>query len=200
MQINTKRYHFTPTRMARLKMKEREEVSVRENVETSEPFLLYQWEFKLLWKTLWQFLRKVKHSFSLDPKELKTRVCKKTCARVLKSALFILTQNWQQCKHLPTDEWVSKTWSIRTTERYDIPYMWNLKRNDTNKLIYKTERDSQTQKTNSWLPQGEGIVKDFRRVKNTLLSLKWVTNKDPLYIAHGIPLNVMCQPGWEGVW
>ena len=25
---------------------------------------------------------------------------------------------------------------------YDIPYMWNLKRNDTNELIYKTETDS----------------------------------------------------------
>ena len=27
---------------------------------------------------------------------------------------------------------------------YDIPYMWNLKK-DTNKLIYKTETDSQTE-------------------------------------------------------
>ena len=27
---------------------------------------------------------------------------------------------------------------------YDIPYMWNLKINDTNELIYKSERDSQT--------------------------------------------------------
>ena len=27
---------------------------------------------------------------------------------------------------------------------YDIPYMGNLKRNDTNELIYKTKRDSQT--------------------------------------------------------
>ena len=27
---------------------------------------------------------------------------------------------------------------------YDIPYMQNLKRNDTNELIYKIERDSQT--------------------------------------------------------
>ena len=27
---------------------------------------------------------------------------------------------------------------------YDIAYMWNLKRNDTNELIYKTETDSQT--------------------------------------------------------
>ena len=27
---------------------------------------------------------------------------------------------------------------------YDITYMQNLKRNDTDELIYKTERDSQT--------------------------------------------------------
>ena len=27
---------------------------------------------------------------------------------------------------------------------YGIPYMWNLKRNDTNELTYKTERDAQT--------------------------------------------------------
>ena len=27
---------------------------------------------------------------------------------------------------------------------YDIAYIWNLKRNDTNELIYKTETDSQT--------------------------------------------------------
>ena len=26
----------------------------------------------------------------------------------------------------------------------DIPYMWILRRNDTNELTYKTERDSQT--------------------------------------------------------
>ena len=27
---------------------------------------------------------------------------------------------------------------------YDIPYMWDLKRNDTNEFTYKTKRDSQT--------------------------------------------------------
>ena len=37
---------------------------------------------------------------------------------------------------------------------YDIIYMWNLK-NDTNELIYKTETDSETQKTNLWLPKGK---------------------------------------------
>ena len=32
--------------------------------------------------------------------------------------------------------------------------MWNLKY-DTNELIYKTETDPQTQKTNLWLPKGK---------------------------------------------
>ena len=34
--------------------------------------------------------------------------------------------------------------------------MWNLKKNDTNELIYKIEIDSQTQKTNLWLSKGKG--------------------------------------------
>ena len=38
---------------------------------------------------------------------------------------------------------------------YDITYMWNLKY-DKNELIYRTERDSQTSKTNVWLPNGKG--------------------------------------------
>ena len=31
----------------------------------------------------------------------------------------------------------------------------------------------------------------------TLLYLKWITNKDLLYIAHGTLLNVIWQPAWE---
>ena len=38
---------------------------------------------------------------------------------------------------------------------YDIPYMWNLKTNDTNELIYKTEADSQPQRRNLWFPRGK---------------------------------------------
>ena len=37
----------------------------------------------------------------------------------------------------------------------DITYMWNLKRKDTNELIYRTETDSQTLK-NIQLPKGTG--------------------------------------------
>ena len=50
-------------------------------------------------------------------------------------------------------------WSKSDTGRqmsHDITYMWNLKKkkNDTNELIYKI--DSQTSKTNLWLPKGKG--------------------------------------------
>ena len=34
---------------------------------------------------------------------------------------------------------------------YDATYIWDVKY-DANELIYKTETDSQTQKTNLWLP------------------------------------------------
>ena len=66
---------------------------------------------------------------------------------------------------------------------YDLPCVWNLKRNDTNKLTHQTERESQTLKTNLWLQGwgGEGIVRDFGKVMYTLLSLKWITNKDLLH-------------------
>ena len=40
-----------------------------------------------------------------------------------------------------------------------MAYMWNLK-NDTNELIYKTETDSQTEKTNLWLPKGKRVGRD----------------------------------------
>ena len=36
---------------------------------------------------------------------------------------------------------------------HDINYMWNVKNRGTNKLIYKTEIESQMQKTNFWLPR-----------------------------------------------
>ena len=40
--------------------------------------------------------------------------------------------------------------------KYGITYVWNLKKNGIDELIYKTETDSQTQKTNLWLPNEKG--------------------------------------------
>ena len=36
-----------------------------------------------------------------------------------------------------------------------VSLMWNLIKNDTNELIYKTETDSQISKSNLWLPKGK---------------------------------------------
>ena len=43
---------------------------------------------------------------------------------------------------------------------HDIAYMWNLKKNGTNEPIYKTEVESQMQKTNLWLPRGKEGTKE----------------------------------------
>ena len=64
--------------------------------------------------------------------------------------------------------------------------MWNLKKkkiNDSKELIYKTEIDPQTQKTNSWLQRGKGrgINQQFEINRYKLLYIKQITNKDLLY-------------------
>ena len=71
---------------------------------------------------------------------------------------------------------------------YDIPYLQNLKRNDTSEFIYKIETDSQTQRMNDGCRGGregrnggEGRVREFGIDRYILLYLKRITNKDLLY-------------------
>ena len=45
-------------------------------------------------------------------------------------------------------------------DKYHISLICGILKNDTNELIYKTEIDSQTQKTNLWLPKGESGERD----------------------------------------
>ena len=71
--------------------------------------------------------------------------------------------------------------------------MWTLKIKDTNELTYKTETHRLRKRTHGC--QGEGIVRDFGKVMCTLLYLKWITNKDLLYI----PRSAQCQvAAWMG--
>ena len=57
--------------------------------------------------------------------------------------------------------------------------MWNLKRNDASELSKQKETHRLIKWTYScW---GEGMVREFGMVMYTLLSLKWITNKDLLY-------------------
>ena len=69
---------------------------------------------------------------------------------------------------------------------YDIAYMWHLKKKDGNEFIYKVEIDSQTYRKNLVVTSGRrvtwgGIDCEFGIDINTLLYLKWITNKDLLY-------------------
>ena len=41
-------------------------------------------------------------------------------------------------------------------DKYMISLICGIFKNDRNQLIYKTEIESQTQKTNLWLPKGKG--------------------------------------------
>ena len=70
--------------------------------------------------------------------------------------------------------------SDRGETAYDIPYMWILKRNDTN------EQKETHKRMNLWLSGvgvggREGIVREFGMDVYTLPHLKWITNKDLLY-------------------
>ena len=59
--------------------------------------------------------------------------------------------------------------------------MWNVKRNNTNELTYKTETDLQTEnKLTVARREGEDRT-DFGMDMYTVLYLKWMTIKDLLY-------------------
>ena len=61
--------------------------------------------------------------------------------------------------------------------------MWNLKRNDTTELTYKTEIDLQNElmAARQGRIAGGGIVREMEIDMYTLLYLKWITNKVLLY-------------------
>ena len=60
---------------------------------------------------------------------------------------------------------------------YHIPYVWNLKRNYRNELTKQKE----THREPIYCWRGEGIVRKFGKDMDTLLYLRWITNKDLMY-------------------
>ena len=65
---------------------------------------------------------------------------------------------------------------------YDITYVWNLN-HDTNELTYETETDSQTQRSELWLPRRKsgGMNWEFGISRRKLLNIGWINNKVLLY-------------------
>ena len=80
-----------------------------------------------LWKTVWNFLRKLKMELPFDPaipllglypKNPETPVQKSLCTPMFIPAQFTIVKYWKQPKCPSANEWTQKLWYIYTMEFY----------------------------------------------------------------------------------
>ena len=80
-----------------------------------------------LWKTVWNFLRKLKMELPFDPailmlglypKSPETPIQKNLCTPKFIAAQFTIAKYWKQPKCPSANEWIQKLWYIYTTEFY----------------------------------------------------------------------------------
>ena len=81
---------------------------------------------KPLWKTVWNFLRKLKMQLPFDPaiplgiypKNPETPIQKNLCTPMFIAAQFTIAKYWKQPKCPSANEWIKKLWYIYTMEYY----------------------------------------------------------------------------------
>ena len=80
-----------------------------------------------LWKTVWNFLRKLKMELPFDlailllglyPKNPETPIQKNLCTPMFVAVLHIIAKCWKQPKFPSVHEWIKKLWYIYTVEYY----------------------------------------------------------------------------------
>ncbi|KAF6119898.1 hypothetical protein HJG60_010281 [Phyllostomus discolor] len=88
------------------------------------------WECRLvqpLWKTVWNFLRKLKMDLPFEPeipllglypKSLEILVQKNLCTPMSIAAQFTIVKCWKQPKCPSVNEWIKTLWYIYTMEYY----------------------------------------------------------------------------------
>ena len=88
------------------------------------------WECRLvrpLWKTIWNFLRKLKMELPFDPtipllelypRSPETPIQRNLCTPMFIAAQFTIAKCWKQPKCPSVNEWIKKLWSIYTMEYY----------------------------------------------------------------------------------
>ena len=120
------RFHLTPVRMVKIKNSE----DSRCWRGCGERTLLHCWLncklVKTLWKSVWQFLRKLDIVLPEDPaitllgiypEDVPT--CNKdTCSTMFIAAIFIIARSWKQPRCPSTEEWIQKMLYIYTLESY----------------------------------------------------------------------------------
>jgi hypothetical protein len=82
--------------------------------------------FQFLWKSVWQFFRKLDivlpkdpaiPLLGIDPENVPT--CNKdTCSTMFLAALFIIARSWKEPTCPSTEEWIQKMWYIYTRKYY----------------------------------------------------------------------------------
>ena len=111
------------------------------------------WDFKLvqpLWKSVWQFLRKLEIVVLEDPAIPLLRLypedvppCHKdTCSTMFIAALFIIARSWKDPRCPSTEEWIQKMWYIYTMEYYSA-----IKKNEFMKFL----ANGWTWRASSWV-------------------------------------------------
>ena len=88
------------------------------------------WECRLvrpLWKTVWNFLKKLKMELPFDPailllglypKNPETPIQKNLCTPMFIAAQLTIAKYWKQPKCPSANEWIQKLWYIYTMEFY----------------------------------------------------------------------------------
>ena len=80
-----------------------------------------------LWKTVWNFLRKLKMELPFDlaiplmglyPKNPETPIHKNLCTSMFIAAQFTIAKCWKQLKCPSVNEWIKKLWYIYVMEYY----------------------------------------------------------------------------------
>jgi hypothetical protein len=91
------------------------------------PLLVGLQASKTIWKSFWQFLRKLEivlpenpaiTLLGMYPKDAPT-YNQDTCSTMFIVALFIIARSWKQPK-CPATEWIQKMWCIFTMEYYAV--------------------------------------------------------------------------------
>ena len=81
---------------------------------------------QLLWKSVWQFLRKLYIVIPEDPAISLLGMCpedaqtcnKDTCSTMFITSLFITARSFKESRCPSTEEWIQKMWYIYTMEYY----------------------------------------------------------------------------------
>ena len=128
IQIKTiMRYHLTPVRMANINSGNNR---CWQGCRERRSLLHCWWECKLvqpLWKTAWRFLKKLKNSTTLQPRNCATRYLSKGTGMLFQrdtgtpmfiAALSTTAKVWKEPKCPSTDEWIKKMRYIYTMEYY----------------------------------------------------------------------------------